>query len=86
MQIGLIIYILINVITLILYALDKIKAIKHSYRVPENFLLIFSFLGPVGAFLSMWLFRHKIRKRKFTVSVFIFLCIHVFVFTYHLNF
>lgn len=82
MEIGVVIYIAINILTFILYAMDKLKAIRHSYRIPEKVLLTVSFFGPVGAFLSMETFRHKTRKRKFTVSVSIFLMIHICIFVY----
>lgn len=77
MEIGIIIYIAINIFTFLLYALDKLKAIRHSYRIPENVLLTFSFFGPVGAFFGMLLFRHKIRKNKFIIIIPFFLLLHV---------
>ena len=46
--------------------IDKILAIKKKRRVSEYYLLIFSMFG--GCFLaliSMYLFKHKIRKKKF---------------------
>ena len=58
--------IIINLISFLTYAIDKIKSIKHEYRVPENVLLILSlFGGAIGSLLSMMLFHHKTRKVKF---------------------
>ena len=58
--------IIINIISFLIYAIDKIKSIKHEYRVPENVLLILSlFGGAIGSLLSMMLFHHKTRKVKF---------------------
>ncbi len=57
-----------SAITLILYAVDKARAIKGEWRIPEKTLLLCSLLGGgVGGYSSMFLFRHKIRKTKFHV-------------------
>ncbi len=50
------------------YAVDKKRAVDGRWRIPENFLLGLSFFGGgVGGYLSMFLFRHKIRKPKFQI-------------------
>lgn len=46
--------------------LDKRKARKQQWRIPERRLFLAAFFGgSVGCMLGMRLFRHKIRKRKF---------------------
>lgn len=58
----------VNIITFILYFIDKKKAIKNKERISEYTLLTFSMLG--GSFLgiiSMYLFRHKTKKKKFII-------------------
>ena len=53
---------LISVVSFFLYLIDKKKAERGSYRIPEKVLLLFSFFG--GAFLAypaMLIFRHKTR-------------------------
>ena len=53
-------FIVMSVVTAIMYAADKKKAIKHTRRTPEKVLLLSSFLGGAyGGFLAMQLFRHK---------------------------
>ncbi|MDD3049272.1 MAG: DUF1294 domain-containing protein [Bacilli bacterium] len=70
-------YIFINVFTLILYYLDKQKAIHHRRRISERFLFVFSFLGgSIGAYSAMKLFHHKTRKYKFYI-------INLFAFILH---
>ncbi|MBA5844425.1 DUF1294 domain-containing protein, partial [Escherichia coli] len=40
----------ITLVSFLLFAVDKRKAIKHAYRIPESVLLFTAFLG--GAFGS----------------------------------
>ncbi|MGN1237084.1 MAG: DUF1294 domain-containing protein, partial [Bacteroidaceae bacterium] len=49
-----------NILTFILYGLDKYLAYHNKTRIPEFILLLFSFLGGAfGALCGMILFRHK---------------------------
>ncbi len=59
------VFIIFDVITFFLYLIDKVKAMRHSWRIPERTLLLFSLPGGVGAMLGMLLARHKIRKWYF---------------------
>lgn len=67
----LLIYLLIiNVVALIAYAVDKFKAQHNRWRIPEATLIIMAFLGgALGAFLGMYLFRHKTKHWKFRILV-----------------
>ena len=56
----------INLIGFILIFIDKQKAIHHKWRIPEDALLLISFIGGCfGMLISMYLFRLKKRKLKF---------------------
>ncbi len=60
----------VNLFTLAVYGVDKYLAKVHRERIPEAALLGLAAVGgAVGALAGMLLFRHKIRKRKFTVGV-----------------
>jgi uncharacterized membrane protein YsdA (DUF1294 family) len=60
----------INVLTFIVYGVDKWKAHRGRWRVPETTLLGLTALGgSVGAWLAMQLFRHKTQKKKFRYGV-----------------
>jgi uncharacterized membrane protein YsdA (DUF1294 family) len=59
------IYVLVNGVVFFIFAFDKYKAGKNTWRTPESQLLIFALIGPFGAFAAMLLFRHKTRKLKF---------------------
>ena len=67
-KILLIVFGIISGINLVLYGVDKLKAILGAWRIPEAVLLFFSiFGGGVGGTLGMLLFRHKTRHWYFAV-------------------
>jgi len=76
-------FIIINLITFVLYGYDKLQAIrnqKNLRRVPEVRLLLFAFLsGSVTAFIAMLLFRHKIKKISFLIKFFIVVVVDIFI-------
>ena len=60
--------VVVNSITFGLYALDKFRARRSQYRVPERQLLLFSLLGGwPGAILAQRYFRHKTQKLSFRI-------------------
>lgn len=60
----------INLITFILYGVDKSRAKRHAWRIPEATLLGFAAIfGSVGAILGMSVFRHKTKHLKFVITV-----------------
>ena len=69
---------LVNVLAFALYGIDKLKAKKGAWRIPESTLLLVAFLGgSLGALLGMELFRHKTKHAKFKVLVPLFLLLHI---------
>lgn len=72
-----IIYLLIiNVITFFLYGIDKYKAVKGRWRIPEATLILFAMIGgAAGALLGMVIWHHKTRKWKFRILIPLFLVI-----------
>ena len=62
--------IIINIIAVIVTIHDKRAAVKGTWRVKENTLLLISALGGSPAmYLTMLLIRHKTRKPKFMVGI-----------------
>ena len=60
----------VNLLTLAVYGFDKYRAKVHRERIPEAALMGLALIGgSVGALAGMRLFRHKIRKRKFTIGI-----------------
>ena len=62
--------VIINVISVTVCVTDKIKAIRHSWRISEKTLWILSLLGgSIGMYLTMRIIRHKTLHTKFTVGI-----------------
>ncbi|MCQ2200725.1 MAG: DUF1294 domain-containing protein [Bacteroidales bacterium] len=76
----------INVITLIVYGVDKFKAIKNMWRIPEMTLLgLAAAGGALGAWLGMKMWHHKTQHRKFTILVPLFVVLWVAGLSWLLN-
>ena len=61
---------LINAAAFVLMLVDKIKAKKNRWRIPERTLIGSAVLGgSIGTLLGMYTFRHKTRHLKFTLGV-----------------
>lgn len=60
------VFAVISIITFILYAVDKKRAQKGEWRIPEATLLCFSFLGgAIGGYAGMFAVRHKTKRWYF---------------------
>ena len=60
----------INLLTFFVYGIDKWKARRDKWRVPEATLLMLAALGgSVGALLGMFVFHHKTKHKKFLIGV-----------------
>ena len=75
----LIIYlIIINLLTFIMYFLDKFKAKYHWWRTPEKVLLFMGVIGgSIGGIVGMHIFRHKTKKIYFYIIN--YLCLLIWV-------
>lgn len=68
----------INIITFVLFAVDKWKAIHGRWRIRTATLMGFAFAGgTVGGLLAMYVFRHKTKTRSFTVGLPVMLVVQV---------
>ena len=84
----LIIYLaIINIIALIAMGVDKSKAKKGEWRIPEKRLFLYVILGGgIGGCMGMYVFRHKTKHPKFRIlfplitfaeyGALIFLCVY----------
>ncbi len=58
--------------------IDKEKAKKHKWRIPEHTLIFIALIGgSIGSFIAMNLFRHKTKHFKFKVGIPIILIIQL---------
>ena len=68
----------INLLTFLAFGLDKWKAKRGLWRVPEATLMMMAALGgSVGALLGMRVFRHKTQHKKVTIGVPLFLLVQI---------
>jgi len=60
----------INLIGFFLMGIDKRKAIKRAFRIPEATLFLIAILGgSIGSILGMYTFRHKTRHWYFVYGM-----------------
>ena len=60
----------VSLIAVILTVSDKLRAIRHRYRISEFTLMLFSALGgSIAMLLTMLLIHHKTRHIKFMVGI-----------------
>ena len=77
---------IINIVTLIAYAIDKINACEGRSRIRIVTLLGLAFIGgSIGAVAAMYLFRHKTRQDYFAVGVPLIIITQVIVIFYLMN-
>lgn len=63
-------FLIINVIGFFIMWLDKQKAKKGSWRIPEKTLFIVTALGGgIGTIAGMYTFRHKTQKIAFVIGL-----------------
>jgi uncharacterized membrane protein YsdA (DUF1294 family) len=61
---------IMSLVTFAAFGLDKGKAKRGRWRIPEATLLLLAFLlGAPGAFLGMSFFRHKTQKVSFKAKL-----------------
>ena len=67
-----------NLLAFTLFGIDKNKAIRNAYRIPEKTLFLVAILGgSLGAFLGMRLYHHKTRRTSFRIGIPVILCLHL---------
>ena len=68
---GLWLYLLlINLVALVVYGVDKRRAKKGKWRISEKTLFLVALIGgSVGAIAGMYLFRHKTKHWYFRIGL-----------------
>lgn len=70
--------IIINLIGFFLMGIDKRKAVKHAFRIPESTLFIVALIGgSLGSLLGMYIFHHKTRHWYFVYGMPAILILHI---------
>ena len=69
---------LINAAAFMLMLVDKRKAIKNRWRIPERTLILSAaFGGSIGALLGMYTFRHKTKHFSFIFGMPLILAVQI---------
>lgn len=77
----------INVLSFLIYGLDKLKAKYHKWRISEKTLLLLAILGGAyGSYFAMILFHHKTRKPLFKFGVPFILILETILLVYFTDF
>lgn len=73
-------FLLANLLTFVIYGVDKTAARKSWRRVPESTLLVLGVVGGwPGAIVGQQLFRHKTQKQPFKTFFFASVIVNVIV-------
>ena len=68
----------VNVASLIMMGVDKRKAIKRAWRIPESTLFVLAIIGgSVGSIIGMHLFHHKTRHWYFLYGMPVILALQI---------
>ncbi len=61
---------LVNIVAFVMYGIDKYKAKKAKWRIPEATLLMVAAIGgSIGAWAGMQVWHHKTLHKKFRFGV-----------------
>lgn len=76
----------LNLLTFIIYGIDKFKAKKSKWRIPESTLLLLAVIGgSIGAWLGLQVWRHKTQHKKFYIGIPMILTLQVIATIYILT-
>ena len=63
-------FVIMNIVGFAIMGIDKRKAIKRTFRIPEATLFIVALIGgSIGSILGMRAFRHKTRHWYFVIGM-----------------
>jgi uncharacterized membrane protein YsdA (DUF1294 family) len=72
--------VIINLVGLLVIRIDKKKARKGSWRIPEKQIWLTALLGgSLGVFLGMEIYRHKTKHKSFIYGVPIIIILQISV-------
>ena len=75
-------FLILNIVAFALYGIDKYKAVRGRWRIPEAVLFGIAVPGgSLGAIAGMLCFRHKTRKDLFRYGLFCVLLVQLIIIT-----
>ncbi len=79
-------FVIINIVGLAIMGIDKRKAIKRTFRIPEATLFMVALIGgSIGSILGMQIFRHKTRHWYFVIGMPLILIIQIAIVVFLLS-
>lgn len=73
----------LNFVAFFIYGIDKLKAKRSRWRIPETTLLLFALLGgSIGAWVGMKVWRHKTQHKKFYIGIPVIIVLQILVIIY----
>ena len=77
-QLLLIYLLIINALGCLLMLIDKVKAKKNRWRIPEATLFLVAAIGgSIGSLIGMYTFRHKTKHLSFILGMPLILAVQV---------
>lgn len=71
-------FLALNLLTFIIYGIDKLKAKNAKWRISESTLIFFAIIGgSIGAWLGLQVWRHKTQHKKFYIGIPVILILQV---------
>ena len=78
--------IFINIITFMVYGIDKLKAKKGKWRIPESTLLLLAIVGgSIGVWCGVKVWHHKTMPKKFRYGIPLIMTIQIVIIIYLSN-
>lgn len=78
---------IVNAAAFLLMLIDKQKARRKRWRIPERTLFLSAILGgSIGALAGMYIFRHKTKHLSFTLGIPAILAVQIAVLVYVMYF
>lgn len=69
-KIAIVYLIIVNIAGLSVMGIDKRRAVRHEWRIPEKMLFLCSLLGgSAGTWAGMYLFHHKTKHWYFVIGM-----------------
>jgi uncharacterized membrane protein YsdA (DUF1294 family) len=67
----------LNLLTFLIYGIDKFKAKKAKWRISEATLILLAVIGgSIGAWLGLKVWRHKTQHKKFYIGIPVIMVVH----------
>ncbi|MBQ7820169.1 MAG: DUF1294 domain-containing protein [Bacteroidales bacterium] len=74
---------IINTLAFIVYGIDKLKAKKGKWRIPESTLLLLAIIGgSIGAWFGIKVWHHKTLHKKFKYGIPLIVIIQIVIAIY----